>query len=80
MDKYCIKMLSLIRDYEIRNGKAIGIQTLDRKFYNIFSYQEVQISDTIEKLRKKEMLLNNNFFKISDKGKQFLSDHQGEEE
>ena len=72
MDKYCLKMLSIIDSYEQSRGTGIGITVLDRKFYEAVSYDEARVSSTIEKLKEDGLLLDVYPYRVSEKGKELL--------
>lgn len=72
MDKYCLKMLSIIDSYEQSRSTGIGITVLDRKFYEAVSYDEARVSSTIEKLKEDGLLLDVYPYRVSEKGKELL--------
>ena len=72
MDKYCIKMLSIINSYEESRSTGIGITVLDRKFYEVYSYDETMVSSVIEKLKEDCLLLDVYPYRVSEKGRELL--------
>ncbi len=72
MDKYCIKILELVLDYEIQNKSGIGMSVLDRKFYREFSFSEAYLTDKIKYLKDNEYLNSGRPYSITEKGRQVL--------
>lgn len=75
MDKYEIKVLRIVSDYEGSHGRGIGISVLDRKFYREFSYDEVYLAKVVQSLKNSGHLKQEKPYSLTTKGKQVLSNY-----
>lgn len=75
MDKYCIKILWLIENYEVINNSGIEMSVLDRKFYEKFDYSKVNLTKQIGFLKEKKLAKKKKPYSLTNKGRQLLLEH-----
>lgn len=75
MDKYCIKILEIIVEYERENSIGIGMSVLDRKFYREFNLSDAYLTEKVSQLKQDGYLKDERPYSLTNKGKEYLATH-----